>query len=142
MEGARRATGISPAATRQLTWFISMTFISDPDLRILPALGAQTGIASFISVISKLEASSPGMMSGGNRWSLPWPLARGFFFFLRPRWDLFKSQRPIPIDHRYGAIEMLLDGHLGASDLFFDLIELPVIRYGKVVSECSLCFNA
>ncbi len=142
MEGARRATGVSPAATRQLTWFISMTFISDPDLRILPALGAQTGIASFISVNPKLEASSPGMISGGNRRSLPWLLARNFFFFLRPHRDLFKSQRPIPIDHLDGAIEMLLDGYLGASDLFFDLIELPVIRYGKIVSDCSFCFNA
>ncbi len=142
MEGARRATGISPAANRRPTWFILTTSVSAPDSRILPILRPKTGIASFMSVNSKREASSPRMSSGGNRRSLPWLLDRGFFFFLRPRCDLFKSQRPIPIDHLYGAIEMLLDGYLGASDLFFDLIELPVIRYGKIVSDCSFCFNA
>ena len=142
MEGARRATGISPAATRRLTWFISMTFVSDPNLRILPALGSQTGIASFISVISKLKALPPGMVSGGNRGSFSLLLDGGFFFFLRPRWDLFKSQRPVPINHLYGAIQMLVNGHLGAPDLFFHLIELPFIHYGKIASDSSFCFNA
>jgi len=72
------------------------------------------------------------MIRGGKRRSFPLLLESGFFFFLRPRHDLFKSQRPIPIDYLYRAIEMLVNGHLGASDLFFDLIELPVIGYSKI----------
>ncbi len=42
----------------------------------------------------------------------------------------------------HGTIDSVLDHHLGGMDLILNLIELPVISYGKVISQSSLCLNA
>ena len=85
---------------------------------------------------------SPRVVRRGNR-GFPDSLSQRRPLLLdRPGRDLLESQGPILIGHLQGAIDLLMDHHLGGPRPVLDLIQLLVMGYRKVISKRPFCLNA
>src|SRR4030042_5163542 len=91
------------------------------------------GSCSLITMFTKLKAP-PGMIHWGSVGFDPFWDNQRLLCCQGSCGDFLKSQGSVFVIDTHGTIDSVLDHHLGGMDLILNLIELPVISYGKVIS--------